>query len=104
MITLQVPEGDKCKGCMFLRVSYVPERAKCALFGEDLSARYQYGSMDEDTIAKCDQCPTANGERDDRFTARPRAVKRICPRSCSALRVTGAEVSTGVGVGSSTRL
>ena len=62
MITLQVPEGDKCKRCMFLRVSYVPERAKCALFGEDLSARYKYGSMDEDTIAKCDKCPTANTE------------------------------------------
>ena len=60
MITLRVPEGKKCKGCMFLRVGYVPERAKCALFGEDLSARYKYGSMDEDTIAKCDQCPTAN--------------------------------------------
>jgi len=23
-----------------------------------------------------------NAERDDRFAARPRAVKRICPRSC----------------------
>jgi len=36
----------------------------------DLSARYQYGSMDEDTIAKCDQCPTANNNITCRLTGR----------------------------------
>jgi hypothetical protein len=58
MITLQIPSGDKCQGCMFLLVICFPsDRAKCNLFKRDLNAKYEYGDMDISTIEKCEECP-----------------------------------------------
>ena len=65
MITLQVPEGDRCDGCMFLRIHHVhfnPNRAECVLFKCDLIALHEYGYINRDTIKKCNECPTAQRE------------------------------------------
>lgn len=54
---LEVPDGDKCKGCIFLRIMFLPDIAKCVLFKCDLKSKYKYGEMDIETIEKCSDCP-----------------------------------------------
>jgi hypothetical protein len=57
MITLQVPEGEKCEGCMFLSVHFWNDTASCMLFDEgNLSAQRKHGDIDPSTIKKCDRC------------------------------------------------
>ena len=62
MITLSVPDGDKCEGCMFLRIGYMDNRADCALFpAERLHAAFEYGDIVAGSIEKCDGCPSNEG-------------------------------------------
>ena len=59
MITLKIPEGDKCKGCMFMDIDFMHNYAKCQLFAnEPLSHKMSYGGIETATIRKLAQCPT----------------------------------------------
>lgn len=56
-ITLEIPSGDKCTGCMFLSTE---ERLKprCSLFGWwVLDFDKKDGQVDESTITKLSACP-----------------------------------------------
>ena len=55
MITLQVPEGKWCEGCMFLEKDYKWGVPRCRLFGEVLDCTREYGEAID--IRKCDDCP-----------------------------------------------
>jgi len=58
MIQLQVPEGDKCEGCMFLDIDMMHSHAKCNLFQLDvLDYRMDFGQVDIKSIKKADSCP-----------------------------------------------
>ena len=58
MIQLQVPEGDKCEGCMFLGTDMMNSSAKCNLFPlEKLYYRLDFGQVDIKSIKKADSCP-----------------------------------------------
>ena len=54
MIKLQIPEGDKCKGCMF----WFEENQAiiCSLFSMTLEAEYYYGELIEESVSKCHRC------------------------------------------------
>ena len=64
MIILQIPECDKCTGCMFLKIRYVPDVAKCVLFDFDLRAQYsRYGKIYKDKVEKFDRCMDISPEK-----------------------------------------
>ena len=56
MITFQIPEGEACKGCMFLDEDFLVGTAHCMLFKEKLHLSYRYGELEE--INKSNLCST----------------------------------------------
>lgn len=55
-VALQIPDGNRCEDCMFLKVYYFDNHAECLLFGGRLQWDYEYGNIVEKTIKKCDKC------------------------------------------------
>jgi hypothetical protein len=56
-ITLQIPDGKNCKGCMFLDISFLENRADCLLFkNERVTYKTEYGDLIEESVQKCKTC------------------------------------------------
>jgi len=60
MITFEIPEGEGCKGCMFLDDDFLTGTAHCMLFKEKLHLRYKWGELEE--INKSDLCSTISNK------------------------------------------
>lgn len=57
---LEIPDGDLCNSddaCMFLDVDFMYNEAYCSLFDKRLRGDLKYGSLEPETIRKCDRCP-----------------------------------------------
>ena len=61
-ITLMVPSGNLCEGCMFLSVNHFDDTARCCLFGRLGRVPKRYGQIDVDLIEKCSDCPSGEVE------------------------------------------
>ena len=59
MITLQIPEGCHCEGCMFLDAEWYRLAPACRLFGADLTGDCdaETGQIAIGSIKKSDMCP-----------------------------------------------
>ena len=65
MITLKIPKGEYCTGCMFLDKDFFGDALSCMLFKEPLRAKREYGSTCLDKILKCEQCETVEHNSSD---------------------------------------
>lgn len=64
MITLQVPDGFYCDGCMFLSKGVRYEAPRCALFNYvTLDHCVDYDDCAD--IRKCEQCPKSDTESEE---------------------------------------
>ena len=59
-ITINVPDGGFCKGCMFLEVDRdkFGDQAMCQIYHKALHYGTYYGSIIIRTIEKCSRCIT----------------------------------------------